>query len=214
MANRRFRLLVLLLVLVPIVCFIGGLFRFAHRVQSYVGRTQIAFSQLPKKDLPREVIVVLTGDRRRIPKALELLRLRPTPVLVISGAGTLSLKEVVNQQGDSAVNIHEIWKKIRLESISSSTIENAQETGKILRPLAPKQVVLVTSEYHMVRALEIFKKVLPEYEYYDYPVHSDVSHLLNFQFSTRSLNGLWYLSVEYIKYLLYSFYSSRFLLPL
>ena len=213
MIKKRHHRILFFGIILPIALYFAGLIHFANKVKIFSKRSHTAFTQLPKQNINSEAIVVLTGDRRRIPKALELLRLRPSPLLIISGAGTMSLKEVVNQQGDSAVNIHEVWKKIRLESLSSSTIENAHETERLLRPLNVKRIVLVTSEYHMVRALEIFQKALPQYEYADYPVHSDVSHLLEMKFSGKAFNGLWYLNFEYVKYLLYFFYSSHFLAP-
>src|ERR1041385_7494630 len=112
-----------------------------------------------------EAIVGLTGDQGRIPKALDLLRYRGTPLLITSGTGKAATrKDLVNMQGHSAVNIQTVWKKILLEPRSGSTIENAEESGKLLLQNGIRRVILVTSEYHMLRALRIFKSVMPRLE--------------------------------------------------
>lgn len=125
-----------------------------------------------------EAIVVLTGDERRIPKAIELLRLRGSPLLVISGTGKgTTLTDLVNMQGDAVLNAHEVWERIVLEPRSSSTLENALESGKILAERGVKRVILMTSDYHLWRAQHAFKKNLPQYEYILYPVASVLAEL-------------------------------------
>lgn len=157
-----------------------------------------------------EAIVVLTGDHSRIPRALELLRVRSSPLLIISGTkkGT-RLTELVNQQGASAaVNIHELWKKIVLESRSSSTIENAQESAKLLAARKVTRVILVTSDYHMHRSVAIFRAIAPGYDYHEYPVASEVAEL-SFSPDARTFTALWKLWIEYWKYFLFRFASPR-----
>lgn len=149
-----------------------------------------------------EGIVVLTGDRARIPRAFELLKRRKGEWLVISGAGRgITLTEVVNQQGDSANSIHELWERIILESRSSSTVENALESAEIIRNKHPERVLLVTNDYHMPRAATIFRNVLPNQTILEFPVSSGLMgpHLLN----ERFLRFLWIVGLEYWKYRLY-----------
>jgi uncharacterized SAM-binding protein YcdF (DUF218 family) len=213
-SNKRyvagFFLLVLLSALVGLATGLASFYK--------VCRAEARLAENPQSLLPADVsreeaIVVLTGDRYRIPKALELLHSRKSPLLIISGAAKgITLIELVNQQLEATVNIHEIWKKIVLESNSSSTIENALESAKIIKERGVQRIILVTSEFHMHRSAKIFHQVLVDLEVVEYPVASDFSHL-GPSLSSHTLNGLWVFCVEYFKNLLFTFYSSHYVLP-
>lgn len=150
----------------------------------------------------REAIVVLTGDRTRIPKAFELLRRRHCDWLIISGAGRgITLTELVNQQGDSATSIHMVWERIVLESRSSSTIENARESNAIIREKKPERVFLVTSDYHMLRAATIFRDVIGDRQIIEYPVSSGL--IGEWIFNENFIRFFWIMGLEYWKYRLY-----------
>ena len=170
--------------------------------QCYVNYDRSVGWQFTPAPAAREMIVVLTGDRTRIPKAFELLRGRDCDLLLISGAGRgITLTELINQQGDSATSIHMIWEKILLESRSSSTIENALESAAIIREQRPQRVFLVTSDYHMLRATRIFKDVLPDQQFVEYPV---TSGLIGPWLVTEKLaRFVWIVGLEYWKYRLY-----------
>lgn len=163
----------------------------------------------PKRNLPNDVspteaIVVLTGDKFRIPKALELLRSRGSPLLIISGIGRgIRVTDVLNQQGDASTKIHEVWKKIIFESKSTSTKENAEKTAPLLIERGVTRVILVTSEYHMGRAQDIFRRVLPKMQWVEYPVLSD-----------NEFSGKFQLAQEYLKTLLFWAYTSYRLKPM
>src|SRR5690606_25127449 len=118
----------------------------------------------------REAIVVLTGDGGRIPRAVEVLRERGSPLLVVSGAGEgISKRDLVNQQGDAATYIHETWERMLVEDKSKTTIDNAQNTAIILSRRYVDRIVLVTSDYHMPRSLKVFRQVFPSVEYFALP---------------------------------------------
>jgi uncharacterized SAM-binding protein YcdF (DUF218 family) len=120
---------------------------------------------------PKEAIIVLTGARGRIPRAVQLLRTRDDGVLLITGAGKgITKKELLNQQGDAAARATEIWERIEVEDLATSTIENANESAKFLREKKIEKVILVTSDYHMPRALAIFQRVFPSVQYFPYAV--------------------------------------------
>lgn len=154
------------------------------------------------RDLPvssDEAIVVLTGDSGRIPKAFEILRNRRSPWLIISGANKkVALAELVNQQGDSSLNIHEVWERVVVESRSSSTVDNAVESRALLNDRKIKRVILVTSDYHMYRTLKVFNVYAPEFQYLPVTVPSELSKEFDL-FSSQTVTGLWKLWVEYVK---------------
>lgn len=159
--------------------------------------------------IEKEAIVVLTGDRKRIPMAIELLRLRGSPMLIISGTGKgATLTELINSQAKSAGNVQEIWKKIIIEPQSTSTIQNAVESGRILFRHGITRVILITSEYHMPRSLAIFRAIAPGPEYFAYPAPSEFSAFLTLEWSQMP-EGLWKLFVEYWKYVLFRNYYLR-----
>jgi len=144
-----------------------------------------------------EAIVVLTGDHGRIPRALDLLRRRNTPLLVISGAAKgISLRDLVNQQGDAAVNIHETWPRIHLESESETTLENARETARIVREKKINRLILITSDYHMHRAAILFRRFLPHVTLVEHPTPSEIAHGF---LSSKGLAASWKICVEYVK---------------
>lgn len=164
--------------------------------------------------IPSEAIVVLTGEKRRIPQALDLLRVRKSPRLIISGAwrGT-KLTALINSQGNSSENVQEIWKKIELESASTSTIENARESSVIFAREKITRVILVTSEFHMLRSLALFQLMAPKVEYLVFPIASEVSDL--FEGKAESyFEPVAKAFVEFWKYFLFKHYFIHQLEPL
>lgn len=195
------------------ILFIFDSISFLITCRKYANLSLRPSSSIPSAVLPKEAIVVLTGDRKRIPAALELLRLRGSPMLLISGTGKgTTLTELINSQSNNAGNIQEIWKKIIIESQSTSTIQNAVESGKILFRHGMNRVILVTSEYHMARSLAIFRAISPGAEYFAYPVHSEFGEMLEGQVSAAP-EGIWKCFWEYWKYVLFRNYYLRQLDP-
>jgi len=174
--------------------FLWDLGRFWRLTSDYAALGAQGNRRLPPP-IPEEAIVVLTGAVFRIPRAIELLKVRSSPVLIISGTGKFTtLTDLANSQGDAIYNIQEVWSRIVMESRSSSTIENVEETEKLLAQRNVRRVLLVTSDYHYPRALALFHKMLPQYEFIPYPVAS--VHEVSFD----SLSRWW---GEYWKYLSY-----------
>ena len=118
-------------------------------------------------DPPGEVLIVLGGARPssdgviawdsyvRSLYAVRAYRERAFPLVVLSG-GTgsppvaSSMRDFVQSQGVPAA-------VLRIEERSRSTRENAQYAAEMLKT-APGRKVLLTSDYHMYRALRAFRK--------------------------------------------------------
>lgn len=202
---RRFkRISTLALVLLALLAF--DYFQFLFVCAKYSRLTETALQTLPKNVLENEMIVVLTGDRKRIPLALDLLRTRKTPWLLISGAGKgATLKELVNSQEAQAGKIREVWNRILVESKSTSTIENAKESGKIIQEKNIHRVILVTSEYHMLRSLLIFQSLSGGPEYIAYPAPSEFTYLRKGEV-TDLFAAAFKTGVEYWKYFVFRNY--------
>lgn len=163
-----------LLLLVPLAVLGMDSFRFWMVYRFWASRAELGSGQLASEAPPKEAIVVLTGDKKRIPNAMELLRYRHSDLLIISGtARGITLTDVANTQGTGSAPIHEIWDKIVLDSVSTSTLQNAENSGDLLRKRGLRHLVLVTSDYHMDRALAVFVRALPGFDILGYSVPSD-----------------------------------------
>jgi len=178
---------------------------FYQEYQHYRRVARQAKIEIGKRVSASEAIVVLTGDKRRIPKAVELLRARKSPKLLISGVYKgVTLSAIINAQEGSSTNVQEIWKHIILESKSTSTIGNAKESGKVLKKNQITRVILVTSDFHMMRSLILFKRISPWVEYIPYPVVYEIEGIESF--------GRVFL--EYWKFVLLKYYFYFLLQPL
>ena len=107
-----------------------------------------------------EAIVSLAGGPGRLGRGLELLESGKADVLLLSGTGKgARLEEIfpgrdLSMLGDAQV--------ILLESRSTSTYENAIEAWAVLAARGEVgEIVLLTSNYHMLRAEYVFRKVFP-----------------------------------------------------
>lgn len=118
-------------------------------------------------DPPGEVLIVLGGSRAssdgviawdsyvRSLYAVRAYRERGFPLVVVSGgagspAVASSMRDFVQSQGVPAA-------VLRVDERSRSTRENAQYVTEMLKA-APGRKVLLTSDYHMYRALRAFRK--------------------------------------------------------
>jgi uncharacterized SAM-binding protein YcdF (DUF218 family) len=94
---------------------------------------------------------VLTGDPRRIPFAVRMLRDHPHRRLYVIGAGTPAM--------DSA-----FAAQIEIESRSKSTYENAIAVKSIARRDSLGSIAVITTADHMNRALFLIRRQLPYVE--------------------------------------------------
>lgn len=180
-------------------------FRFADRCAQYGRAATVGLKQAPPSPPEEEVLVVLTGDRNRIPQALALLEVRHSPVLIISGAGKgASLTDLVNAQRGTISNIQPLWGKLEVESNSTSTLENAIEVKKLLKDRKSNRLILITSDYHMERALQIFRSFFHQQEIVPFSVGSELT-----QWSWDQVPSIpaavWKFFYEYWKWVAYRF---------
>ena len=101
------------------------------------------------------------GAQERLKKAVELYREGWAPYLVLSSGYVYSFREAETMralaidQGVPAANI-------ALEQRAANTYENVKFVDDILRDHKWKSILLVSSPYHMRRALGVWRKVAPE----------------------------------------------------
>ncbi len=145
---------------------------------------------------PTDAIVVLTGGPLRIESALELLRAKAAPRMLISGVNP--------RTADSAlIDIHPNMAKwidccIEIDRVSADTISNARQTAIWAARHSVSSVALVTSAYHMPRAIEEMNAAMPAVQMV--PVNVPDRRFANAGWLENSRNAL-FLAGEYLKFL-------------
>jgi len=155
---------------------------FLFNIQSYKN------TDLNKKEI--EGIVVLTGDKFRILEGLKILNSKIGFKLLISGVNKeISIKEIKKEFPE----FNQLFNCcVELESISTNTFENVREIFFWKKNNDIKNILLITSDYHLPRVeLEVNRLLLDKETFY-YGVKYD-----NQKINIRMKK----LIVEYIKYL-------------
>ncbi len=131
--------------------------------------------QLPQAEVPMrskaDAIVVLTGSAFRISDALELLAAGHGRRLLISGVNPdTKLSEIAHMSPQ-----YEKWFDccVDLDHVALDTIGNAVETKRWARQQGVRSLIIVTSDYHLPRALAELAHQLPEVRLVPYPVISN-----------------------------------------
>ena len=155
---------------------------FLFNIQSYEN------TDLNEKKI--EGIVVLTGDRFRISEGLKILNSKIGHKLLISGVNReISIEEIKKE----FPKYNQLFKCcIELESISKNTFENIREIFYWKKKNNIKNILLITSDYHLPRVeLEVNRLLLNNETYY-YGV----------KYENQNINiRMKKLIVEYVKYL-------------
>lgn len=141
-------------------------------------------------------IVVLTGGVARIDEAMKLLAKGKAKRVFITGVNRVTTKEELKRlasQGDQYFACCvDIDKKAR------NTIDNATETAQWVALHGYGSIIVVTSNYHMPRALAELARAMPGVTLIPYPVIDNNVHVerwWTYAGSTRLLLS------EYLKYL-------------
>lgn len=114
-----------------------------------------------------EGIVVLTGGDGRVEAGLTLLEQERAGRLLISGVHRdVKVREILVLNGKPAA----LGSKIDLGFVAQDTLGNADETAEWITRHNIRSVIVVTSHYHMPRAMVHLGAQLPEVALYAYPV--------------------------------------------
>lgn len=122
---------------------------------------------------PPDAIVVLTGGSRRLDEGVALLEAGAAPVLFVSGVdervdgrGIRSLLD----DGDTRLPDRLIDCCLVLGYGATDTIGNARETQIWMQVGNRQSILLVTSNYHLPRAMLEFTHAMPEARIVPHPV--------------------------------------------
>lgn len=148
------------------------------------------------KDRKADGIVVLTGAASRIPDAIELLAAERGKRLLITGVHrAISAREIAR--------LTPLYSKfftccIDLDKSALNTFGNALETKRWAREHNFNSLIVVTSNWHMPRAMAELAHQLPETTLIAFPV---ISEKVKAEPWWSNFDTARFLAAEYLKYL-------------
>ena len=155
-------------------------------------------------DIESPNIVILTGGANRIKDGLKIIQNFENSKninykILVSGTGMGFTKSSLKKKLGPNFNSHLIQCCIDLDGVSKNTLTNASETFKWTSKNDIKEFILITSNYHMPRAILEFKNVMPNLKIYTYaitPKKHDIENWLS-SYQTFSL-----VFTEYCKFII------------
>jgi uncharacterized SAM-binding protein YcdF (DUF218 family) len=177
----------LLLVTAALLAWLGGLQWFA-----------MGLEEAPPLNLkPADAVVVLTGGSNRLESGFDLLKKGLGRRLFISGVYRgVDVKVLLERLEKADRSGFDCCVDLGFEA--DDTIGNARETTQWLKKNEFKSFYLVTANYHMARALLVFRTFAPQLEARPYPVDSEALHGKTWWAESRTRNLI---LREYMKYL-------------
>ena len=148
-------------------------------------------------------IVILTGGTNRIKDGLKIIEdfrksKKNNYKILVSGTGMGFTKNSLKKKLGPNFNPKLIECCIDLDSISKNTYTNASETLKWTSKNNIKEFVLITSNYHMPRALLEFKNVMLNLKIHTYAITPKKHNIENW---LRSYQTFGLVFTEYCKYI-------------
>jgi uncharacterized SAM-binding protein YcdF (DUF218 family) len=141
-------------------------------------------------------ITVLTGGADRIDQAMKLLAQGKAKRVLITGVYRATTKEELKQlasQGDQYFACC-----VDIDKEARNTIDNATETSQWVAQHHYQSIIVVTSNYHMPRALAELGRVMPGVDLIPYSVIDNNVHLERWWVYPGTTKLL---MTEYLKYL-------------
>jgi uncharacterized SAM-binding protein YcdF (DUF218 family) len=109
------------------------------------------------------------GAQERLARAVELYRAHYAPVMILSSGFVYSFREADVMRA-MAIDQGVPDSAIMLEQRSTNTLQNVKFVDDILRDRHWNRILLVSSPYHMRRAVMVWKKQAPDVEVVPTPV--------------------------------------------
>ena len=192
-ANKSYFFIILIIF---IIYFFVGLFNFQEKILSLE----------KSKNIVNSNIVILTGGSNRIKEGLTIVNdinklTKADFKILISGTGKGFSKATLKKILTSDFNLKLVECCIELDSISKDTYSNAFETYKWTKKNDINNIILITSNYHMPRAILEFKNRMPNQQIFTYPItpkNHDIKNWLN------SSDTFFLIFLEYSKLLIAS----------
>ncbi len=179
-------------VLVLLFIWVVGLTAFADRVDRYAPVTNA-----PSAD----AIVALTGASDvRIETAMRLLEAKKGRRMLVSGVHRDATREDIRNVTRGYGELYDCC--VDLDYEAETTLGNAQHTAQWARARDYDSLVLVTSDFHMARALLELKAALPGVVLRPYAIETDTVDAARWWVTGESARRM---TLEYSKYLVVLF---------
>ena len=149
-------------------------------------------------------IVILTGGANRIKDGLKIIEdfknsKNINYKILVSGTGMGFTKSSLKKKLGPNFNSQLIQCCIDLDGVSKNTLTNASETFKWTNKNDIKEFILITSNYHMPRAILEFKNVMPNLKIYTYAITPKKHNIKNWLSSYQTFSLVF---TEYCKFII------------
>ena len=149
-------------------------------------------------------IVILTGGANRIKDGLKIIQdfknsKNINYKILVSGTGMGFTKSSLKKKLGPNFNSQLIQCCIDLDGVSKNTLTNASETFKWTNKNDIKEFILITSNYHMPRAILEFKNVMPNLKIYTYAITPKKHNIKNWLSSYQTFSLVF---TEYCKFII------------
>jgi uncharacterized SAM-binding protein YcdF (DUF218 family) len=176
---------------------VGALAGGAVFVLGYAGFALSLAREEPALDIQAEGVVALTGGTDRVAEAAEFLAKGQAQRLLITGVNRATRGSALARRIPMSRDLFNCCVDLGYEAVD--TIGNARETAEWARAHGiSRSLIVVTSNYHMPRALIEISAALPEVKIYPFPV---VSEHVNVADWAWDLGVARLIGSEYVKYL-------------
>lgn len=150
----------------------------------------------PRQPRSADAIVVLTGGASRIADAMALLDRGLGRRLLITGVHPDTTTEEIAAAARQTATLFACC--VDLDRRAQNTVGNARETGRWVRRNQFRSLIVVTSAYHMPRALAELAAAVPDVQLVPYPVVPERARAHPWWTDTGTARLLF---VEYVKYI-------------
>jgi uncharacterized SAM-binding protein YcdF (DUF218 family) len=175
------------LVLVALIWAVG--------LVAFAGR--IARSTPPPEPPVADGVVALTGaSTARITAAMKLLEDGKAHRMLVSGVNPEASRADIRGVAKATRRLYDCCVDLGFQALD--TVGNARETAQWARRRHYRSLIVVTSDFHMPRAMLELRAALPDVAMTPYPVRSTD---LNARGWWRSQDGARKMTLEYCKYL-------------
>ena len=197
MLFRTFKIILIFLITSMLVLIFIQLRNFKDNI--------LSFAKYHNKESSN--IVILTGGTNRIKEGLKIIEdfrksNKNSYKILVSGTGMGFTKNSLKKKLGPNFNPQLIQCCIDLDSVSKNTFTNASETFKWAKKNDIKEFILITSNYHMPRAILEFKNIMPNINIYTYAITPDKHQIENWLSSFQTFGLIF---TEYFKYIIASF---------
>ncbi len=114
-----------------------------------------------------DVLIVIGGGHDRAVRAAQLYKQNAAARIIITGEGDDEINRRLLIANGVPAHV------IEVENKSTTTSENAEFTGKLLKAEKIRSAILVTSWYHARRTEKTFEHFVPGVKFYSRPSYSD-----------------------------------------